>query len=123
MEPGLPFTSTIRTESYGQERYGPVSSSRENSKVQSRLLPSSKVDAIIKKKIKEYGVLDSAVKKESMIYPLKGQLKRVWKVKFAPRSQRPPGSCSLTRPPGTSLKKKTFCGGRGQGQVFIPNPW
>jgi Zn-dependent metalloprotease len=61
----------------------PISRLKEKiPKTKAGLLPSSKVDAIIKKKIKEYGVLDSTIKKESMIYALKGQLRRVWKVKF-----------------------------------------
>ncbi len=37
---------------------------------------------INKKKIEEYGILNSDIQKERMIYPLKGNLRKAWKVKF-----------------------------------------
>ena len=46
------------------------------------LLPSDKIDRIIQRKINEFGTLNTLVKKESMIYAYKGNLRRAWKVKF-----------------------------------------
>jgi Zn-dependent metalloprotease len=87
------------------------------------LLPSSKVDAIIEKKIKEYGVLDSTVKKERMIYALRGQLRRVWKVKFG--TKEPAASWILFVDQGTGQvieERNVLWKADGKGQVFIPNP-
>ncbi len=87
------------------------------------LLPSSKVDAIVKKKIKEYGVLDTAVKKESMIYPLKGVLKRVWKVKFGTKEPAASWILFIEQKTGHILEEKNVLWkAEGKGQVFIPNP-
>ena len=87
------------------------------------LLPSGKVDAIIKRKIKDYGVLDTAVKKESMIYPLKGQLKRVWKVKFGTRNPAASWILFVDQASGHILEERNgLWKADGKGQVFIPNP-
>ncbi len=87
------------------------------------LLPSSKVDAIINKKIKEYGVLDTAVKKESMIYPLKGQLKRVWKVKFGTKEPAASWILFVDQTTGQIVEERNVLWkADGRGQVFIPNP-
>jgi Zn-dependent metalloprotease len=87
------------------------------------LLPSSKVEAILKKKIKEYGVLDTAVKKESMIYPLKGQLKRVWKVKFGTKEPAASWILFVDQATGHIIEERNVLWkAEGKGQVFIPNP-
>jgi Zn-dependent metalloprotease len=87
------------------------------------LLPKGKVEALLKKKIREYGVLDTAVKKERMIYPLRGQLKRVWKVKFG--TQNPAASWILFVDQATGHileERNVLWKADGKGQVFIPNP-
>jgi len=86
-------------------------------------LPSSKVDTIIKKKIEEYGVLSGTIKKESMIYALKGNLRRAWKVKFG--TKKPAGSWILfiDKTNGHIIEERdVLWKATGKGQVFIPNP-
>ena len=88
-----------------------------------RLLPSGKVDAILKKKIREYGVLDTPVKKERMIYPLRGQLKRVWKVKFGTKKPAASWILFVDQETGHILEERNVLWkAEGKGQVFIPNP-
>jgi Zn-dependent metalloprotease len=87
------------------------------------LLASGKVDAILKRKIKEYGLLDTAVKKESMIYPLKGQLKRVWKVKFGTKEPAASWILFVDQVTGNIIDERNILWkADGKGQVFIPNP-
>lgn len=102
----------------------PVSTLQEKiPRAKAGLLPSSKVDAIIKKKIKEYGVLDSTVKKESMIYAQKGQLKRVWKVKFGTKEPAASWILFVDQTTGHIIEEKNVLWkADGKGQVFIPNP-
>jgi Zn-dependent metalloprotease len=102
----------------------PVSKLKEKiSKAKVGLVPSSKIDAIVKKKIKEHGVLDSTIKKESMIYALKGNLRRVWKVKFG--TKKPAGSWILfiDKANGHILEERdVLWKAAGKGKVFMPNP-
>jgi Zn-dependent metalloprotease len=87
------------------------------------LLPSGKVDALLKKKIREYGVLDTAVNKERMIYPLRGQLKRVWKVKFGTKEPAASWILFVDQATGHILEERNVLWkADGKGQVFIPNP-
>jgi Zn-dependent metalloprotease len=102
----------------------PISRLKEKiPKTKAGLLPSSKVDAIIKKKIKEYGVLDSTIKKESMIYALKGQLRRVWKVKFGTKEPAASWILFVDQATGHIIEERNVLWkADGKGQVFIPNP-
>ena len=87
------------------------------------LLRTSKVDAIVKRKIKEYGVLDSAIKRENMIYALRGQLRRVWKVKFGTRKPAASWILFIDQTTGQIIDERNVLWKvEGKGQVFIPNP-
>jgi len=87
------------------------------------LLPSSKVDTLVKRKIKEYGVLDSAIKKESMIYALRGQLRRVWKVKFGTKKPAASWILFIDQTTGEIIdERNVLWKADGKGQVFVPNP-
>lgn len=90
--------------------------------IKAKHLPSARVDAIIKKKIKEYGVLDSPIKKERMVYALKGQLRLVWKVKFGTR--KPAASWILFIDGNGHIieERNVLRKLSGRGRVFIPNP-
>jgi Zn-dependent metalloprotease len=87
------------------------------------LLPTSKIDNIIKKKIKEYGILDSTIKKESMIYALKGDLRRVWKVKFGTKKPAASWILFIDKMTGQIVEERNVLWKiDGKGQVFRPNP-
>lgn len=93
------------------------------SKNKAEFLPSSRIDQIIKKKVKEYGSLSTAIKKESMIYPLKGNLRRAWKVKFG--TSKPAASYILFIDGTTGHiieERNVLRKADGRGQVFTPNP-
>ena len=86
-------------------------------------LPPGKVDTIIKRKIKEYGVLDSAITRENMIYPLRGQLRRVWKVKFGTKKPAASWILFIDQTTGQIIdERNVLWKAEGRGQVFIPNP-
>jgi len=87
------------------------------------LLPSTKIDALIRKKIEEYGVLNSTIKKESMIYALRGELKRVWKVKFGTKEPAASWILFIDQATGQIVEERNVLWKvDGRGQVFIPNP-
>jgi Zn-dependent metalloprotease len=88
-----------------------------------RFLGADKIDAIISKRAKAHGTLSTRVSKERMIYPRRGNLLRVWKVKFGTRN--PAGSWVLfiDRITGHIVEeldvlRKTI----GRGAIFSPNP-
>ncbi len=86
-------------------------------------LPESEIDSIISRKIKEYGTLNTEIQKERMIYPLKGILKRVWKVKFG--TKEPAGSWILfidEADGGIVEERNVLWQASGKGRVFKPNP-
>jgi Zn-dependent metalloprotease len=87
------------------------------------VLPAAAVDRIIRGKIKEHGVLSTAIKKENMIYALKGNLRRVWKVKFG--TQKPAASWILfiDKTTGHIIEERNVLRKvLGKGIVFRPNP-
>jgi len=87
------------------------------------LLPSRQIDEIIKNKIKEYGVLNTGIKKESMIYALKGDLKRVWKVKFGTKTPAASWILFIDKMSGQIVEERDVLWKiDGKGQVFRPNP-
>jgi Zn-dependent metalloprotease len=92
-------------------------------KTKAALMPGRKIDAIIKTKIKEYGILDSPIKKESMIYSLKGNLRRAWKVRFG--TIKPAASWILFIDSATGHiieERNVLRKVSGTGHVFKPNP-
>ena len=102
----------------------PVSQLQERiSKSKAGLLPSSKVDAIITKKIKQYGVLDTKIKKQSRIYTLKGNLRNVWKVKFGTKKPAASWILFIDKKTGQIIEERNVLWkADGRGEVFIPNP-
>jgi Zn-dependent metalloprotease len=87
------------------------------------LLPTSKVATIIRKKIREYGSLSSPIQKEGMIYALKGDLRRVWKIRFG--TKKPAASWVLFIDQGTGQiieERNILWKADGKGRVFMPNP-
>ena len=86
-------------------------------------LVESEIDAIIARRAKEHGVLNTPVEKECMIYNLKGNMRDVWKVKFGTSS--PTGSWILfiDKFTGDILEERdVLLKVEGRGRVFIPNP-
>ncbi len=95
----------------------------KTSRAKADILPEEEIDRIIQKKIKEYGVLDSEIKKESMIYALKDQIRPVWKVKFG--TKNPAGSWILfiDKTNGHVVEEReVLWKTAGKGRVFKPNP-
>jgi Zn-dependent metalloprotease len=93
------------------------------SKAKVGLLPSAKIDAVIKKKIGQYGVLDSAIKKEKMIYALKGNLRPAWKVKFATKNPAASWILFIDQANGHIIEERNVLWKAvGKGRVFVPNP-
>jgi Zn-dependent metalloprotease len=82
------------------------------------------IKTIVQRKIRESGgVLDSEIKKESMIYAYKKFFRPVWKVKF--RTRKPTSSRILFIDKITChiLEDRDVLRRRqGIGQVFVPNP-
>ncbi|MEW6108402.1 MAG: M36 family metallopeptidase [Nitrospirota bacterium] len=96
---------------------------RKVTKTKTALMPGKKIDNIIKTKIKEYGILDSPVKKENMIYAIKGNLRRAWKVRFG--TKKPAASWILFIDAATGHiieERNVLRKASGAGQVFMPNP-
>jgi len=97
-----------------EERFG---------KAKPSFLPDAEIDRIVQKKIKEYGTLNSEIRKESMIYPLRGALREVWKVKFG--TSNPAGSWLLfiDKIDGSMVEERdVLWKAVGRGRVFRPNP-
>ncbi len=87
------------------------------------LLPSSKIDQIIKNKIKEYGKLNTEIKKENMIYALKGNFRRAWKIKFGTKQPAASWILFIDAVSGHIIEERNVLRKvAGKGQVFIPNP-
>jgi len=81
------------------------------------------IDSIIHERIQDYGILDSDIHKESMIYAKKGQLREVWKVKFSTRSPKGSWILFLDRYTGAIIEERNVLWkARGKGKAFIPNP-
>jgi hypothetical protein len=58
-----------------------------------------------------------------MIYPLKGQLKRVWKVKFGTKEPAASWILFVDQATGHIIdERNVLWKADGRGQVFIPNP-
>ncbi|UCE78685.1 MAG: M36 family metallopeptidase [Nitrospiraceae bacterium] len=96
---------------------------RQLPKAKAVFLSSSKINATIRKKAKEFGDLTTAIKKESMLYVLKGQIKHVWKVKFG--TKKPAGSWILfvDKTNGQIIEERNILKKIiGKGRVFRPNP-
>lgn len=86
-------------------------------------ISSTKVDSLIKSKVKKLGVLDTAVKKENMIYPLKGDLKPVWKIKFGTKKPAASWILFIDRTTGQIIEERNIIKKVvGKGIVFRPNP-
>lgn len=85
--------------------------------------PLNKIDTIIENKIKEYGTLNTKIKKESMIYALKGNLRRVWKVKFGTKKPAASWILFIDAVSGHIIEERNVLRKTaGKGQVFMPNP-
>lgn len=86
-------------------------------------LSSAKIDAIIKKQIKKYGDLSTPIKKENMVYALKGNLRLVWKVKFGTKNPAASWILFIDKADGHIIEERNVLWKiNGKGQVFIPNP-
>jgi Zn-dependent metalloprotease len=95
----------------------------EKSRFGQHFVPSRKINAIIKKKIKEYGVLCSKVKKERMLYALRGDVRHVWKVKFGVKKPAASYVIFIDRFTGQVIEERNLLKKvSGKGQVFRPNP-
>lgn len=87
------------------------------------LLPAGKIDDIARKKAREYGDLDTKIKKEQMIYTLKGNFRRSWKVQFG--TKNPAASWILFIDAATGAvfdERNVLRKAEGRGIVFRPNP-
>jgi Zn-dependent metalloprotease len=92
-------------------------------KAKAVFLSSGKIDATIRKKAKEFGMLNTAIKKENMFYVLKGHIRHVWKVKFG--TKKPAGSWILfvDKTNGQIIEERNILKKIiGKGKVFRPNP-
>lgn len=86
-------------------------------------LPESRIDSIIKKKIEEYGILNTEIQKETMIYPLKGNLRLAWKVKFGTKEPAASWILFIDGMDGHIIEERNVLKkANGKGLVFIPNP-
>jgi Zn-dependent metalloprotease len=93
------------------------------SRKEAGLLPTSKINDIIKNKIREYGILNTSIKKESMIYALKGDLRRVWKVKFGTKKPASSWILFIDKMTGQVVEERNVLWKTdGKGRVFRPNP-
>ena len=87
------------------------------------LLPSSRIDGIIKAKIKEFGTVNTEIKKERMIYALKGNFKRSWKVKFGTKKPAASWILFIDAANGDIIEERNVLRkSDGRGRVFLPNP-
>jgi hypothetical protein len=102
----------------------PVANLEEKvSKAKATPLPAFKIDAIIKQKIKHYGILDSPIQKESMIYALKGDFRQIWKVKFGTKKPAASWVLFLDKATGHIIEERNVLWkAKGKGHVFKPNP-
>lgn len=102
----------------------PVSRLKQKvSKAKAMMLPSSKIDAIIKRKINEYGKLNSKIKKELMIYALKGNFRRAWKIKFGIKNPAASLLLFVDAANGHIIEERNVLRkALGRGLVFMPNP-
>lgn len=86
-------------------------------------LPESRIDLIIKKKIEEYGILNTDIQKETMIYPLKGNLRQAWKVKFGTKQPAASWILFIDGIDGHIIEERNVLRkAKGKGLVFMPNP-
>jgi Zn-dependent metalloprotease len=86
-------------------------------------LPDAEIDGIIAGKAREYGTLSTEIRKESMIYAMKGTFRPVWKVRFG--TEKPPGSWILfiDKLSGHIIDERNVLRkALGKGRVFVPNP-
>lgn len=102
----------------------PVTKLKEKiAKAKPGFLADSEIDAIIKKKIGEYGTLSTDIQKESMIYPLKGILRQAWKVKFGTKEPAASWILFIDKTDGHVIEERNVLWkANGKGRVFIPNP-
>jgi Zn-dependent metalloprotease len=92
-------------------------------KLKTVMLPAAKIDAMIRKKIRDLGALGTPVTKERMIYPLRGMLRPVWKVKFGTKQPVASWILFLDAATGTVIDERNVLRKvSGRGMVFIPNP-
>jgi len=86
-------------------------------------LPESRIDSIIQKKIEEYGTLNTEIQKETMIYPLKGNLRQAWKVKFGTKEPAASWILFIDGIDGHIIEERNVLRKvNGKGFVFMPNP-
>jgi Zn-dependent metalloprotease len=86
-------------------------------------LPEAEIDEIIAGKAREYGTLSTEIRKESMIYAMRGTFRPVWKVSFG--TERPAGSWVLfvDKVSGHIIEERNVLRKAvGKGRVFVPNP-
>lgn len=88
-----------------------------------KFLPAERMNAIIRREVREHGTLHTRVGRERMIYARKNGLSWALKVRFGTKD--PPGSWILfiDRTSGRILEERNIIRKRnGRGTVFIPNP-
>jgi Zn-dependent metalloprotease len=86
-------------------------------------LSAKEVDGIVKEHIGEYGVLDSEIRKETMVYAKRGQLREAWKVKFSTKSPKGSWILFIDRRTGAIIEERNVLWkATGKGRVFMPNP-
>lgn len=86
-------------------------------------LSDSYIDGVIERKINEYGTLATEIRKENMVYAMKGTFRPVCKVKFG--TEKPAGSWILfiDRINGHVIDERNVLHKAvGRGKVFVPNP-
>lgn len=87
------------------------------------LLPAARIVEIAKKKAQEYGELETAINKEKMIYALKGNFRRAWKVKFGTRNPAASWILFIDAASGHVFDERNVLRKiDGAGFVFRPNP-
>jgi Zn-dependent metalloprotease len=97
--------------------------SQKISKAKAGFLSSKKIDDLIKKKIRDQGTLDGIIKKESMIYALKGDLRQAWKIRYGTKKPAASWILFIDKETGKIIEERNVLKKiNGKGRVFRPNP-
>ncbi|MCX6579970.1 MAG: M36 family metallopeptidase [Candidatus Aminicenantes bacterium] len=86
-------------------------------------LPEEKIEAAVQNFIKGHGALNTEIEKEKVIYPLKGNLRAVWKVKFGTENPAASWILFIDMSTGQIIEERDVLRKlNGKGKVFRPNP-
>ena len=86
-------------------------------------MPHAKIDRIIKSRIKELGILNTVIMKESMIYTQRGNFRQAWKVKFGTKQPAASWILFIDAASGNIFDERNVLrNADGKGQVYVPNP-